>query len=1311
LGYYAGAWIAKALRFPDSHLALIWPPTAILLAALLLVPLRKWWIYLLAVAPVHAVVQLQDGVPGWGVVSQLIGNFSQASLAAFSVRYFNKEAPLFNNFRGVVVFTLGAMLFAPVVVSSIAAYLYVLSGWEQSYWYAWKARVLSNALSTLMIVPPILLVGRGMVQTAKLEIWRSLEIGLIAAGFGLIGVAAFRTENAVAVFLYAPLPLLVWATVRFGVGGLCFSLLVTAYLVFLDASGGQGPFATRSPAENMLALQLFLITISLPLLLLAVLIQERRDKEQTLRASEARYRALVMASAEIVWRANARGEGFFVNPSWQQLTGQNENEMREFGWLQAVHPDDRERTGRLWERAMIEKCTYENELRIRTRDGSYRHFSVHAVPILAPHGDVHEWVGANIDITERKQAEQALQDLVAGTGVIGEEFFPAYVRHVAAALDVQCATVAEVTDEQNSRLRTLAVWVGKGLEKNYEYDVADAPCGQVLREEKLFYCRERVQERFPECRSLGDLNAVSYMGSPLFNSAGQLIGSLCIIDNKPLEDERRAKSILEIFAARAAAEIERKRAEDALRESEERLARAEKSSFVMVTHADLEGRWLKVPPTLCALLGYSEEELLGGYSKDVTHPDDFEAGWRQCQRLIRGEIKSFDLEKRYIHRDGHIVWAYLNCSMVTDSKGNPVCFLGYIRDITDRKRAEEALRESQALLKTIMDNCPAMIFLKDPQGRYLFANQEFERLTGPRVEVVGKTDFEIFPQEQAAAFHANDIQVLEAGAPLRFEEVALREDGPHIGVVCKFPLFDEAERLYALGGIVTDITDRKQAEQALRESEQALRDSEERLRLALKSGRMGVWDWDRRTKLGRWSKEYFLVMGLLPFSVEPSYQTWANCVHPEDLPHAKAAVEAAVAEKKEYRFEYRVIWPDGTIRWVEARGEPIFDQDGQCVRLMGVLADVTERKLAEEEIRRLKERLEAENVYLRREVSEAYRDREIIGRSEGILKVLRQVNQVAGTDMTVLVLGETGTGKELVARAVHGQSGRRERPLVKVNCSALPGELIESELFGHEKGAFTGATGRQVGRFELADGGTVFLDEVGDLPLKLQAKLLRVLQEGEFERLGSGKTIKVDVRVITATNRDLLQAVQRGRFRVDLYYRLNVYPIGLPSLRERREDIGLLAEVFLREASRRLGRLFDPISGEVLEALRRYEWPGNIRELQNVIERAAVISVGRRFQLPEGWASSEAWRPATTGSVPPLGGEQLHKDDDRPLEEGSLDEVGRNYILQILQQTGWRVEGPKGAARILGLNPSTLRSRMLKLGIRRPFRSKAEVQD
>src|SRR5262245_4019894 len=671
----------------------------------------------------------------------------------------------------------------------------------------------------------------------------------------------------------------------------------------------------------------------------AIDLTERKRAEEALRQSEERYRNVVETQTELICRNLPDTTLTFVNDAYCRYFGKTREQLVGTKFLELipepVRPVVLQHIETLVKNPSI--GTSEHEHKVLNPDGSigWQHWTNRV--FIDSSGCVTELQAIGRVITQRKRAEQALEDLVAGTAVTGKEFFPAYVRHVAAALEVQCAIASELADQQKSQLRTLAIWAGHDWVQNYEYDVADAPCGQVVREQHLFYCPEQVQELFPRCDALKDLNAVSYMGVPLFDSSGQLLGNLCIIDNKHLADEQRARSVLEIFAVRVAAEIERKRAEDSLRESDEELKRA---------------------------------------------------------------------------------------------------------------------------------------------------------LT---------------------------------------------------------------------------------------------------------------------------------------------------------------------------------------------------------------------------EVERLKERLEAENVYLRREVSEAYRDREIVGQSEGIQKVLQQVNQVAETDMTVLIVGETGTGKELVARAVHGQSGRRERPLVKVNCLALPGELIESELFGHEKGAFTGATGRQVGRFELADGGTIFLDEVGDLPLKLQAKLLRVLQEGEFERLGSGKTIKVDVRVIAATNRNLMQAVQRGRFRMDLYYRLNVYPIGLPPLRERREDIGFLAEVFLGEASRRLGRLFDPISEEVLAALERYEWPGNIRELQNVIERAAVISNGRWFQLPEGWASSEIWKPATTSSAPPIGGAELHKNDNRPSRENSLDEVGRNYILQILQQTGWRVEGPKGAATILGLNPSTLRSRMLKLGVRRPSRSKAEV--
>jgi formate hydrogenlyase transcriptional activator len=290
----------------------------------------------------------------------------------------------------------------------------------------------------------------------------------------------------------------------------------------------------------------------------------------------------------------------------------------------------------------------------------------------------------------------------------------------------------------------------------------------------------------------------------------------------------------------------------------------------------------------------------------------------------------------------------------------------------------------------------------------------------------------------------------------------------------------------------------------------------------------------------------------------------------------------------------------------------------------------------------------------------------MIGQSAAFKCVCSGIEQVAPTGTTVLILGETGTGKELAARAIHARSARRDRPLVKVNCSTLPSDLIESELFGHEKGAFTGATERQIGRFELADGGTLFLDEVGDLPLRLQPSLLRVLQEGEFERLGSGKTIKVDVRVISATNRNLAKAMQRGRFRHDLYYRLNVYPITLPPLRARGEDIRLLAEAFLQEASRRLGRLFDPISEEVLESLTRHEWPGNIRELKNVIDRAAVVSPGRWLELPEHWAVY--MRPFSRIA-----------EGSRSLKAAphgaTLEELQRSHILQVMQQTGWPCGG------------------------------------
>jgi formate hydrogenlyase transcriptional activator len=332
------------------------------------------------------------------------------------------------------------------------------------------------------------------------------------------------------------------------------------------------------------------------------------------------------------------------------------------------------------------------------------------------------------------------------------------------------------------------------------------------------------------------------------------------------------------------------------------------------------------------------------------------------------------------------------------------------------------------------------------------------------------------------------------------------------------------------------------------------------------------------------------------------------------------------------------------------------------------------------EVKRLKNRLQAENVYLQEEITTTHHCGEIIGQSRALQEVLGRVEQVAPTDATVLIQGETGTGKELIARAIHGRSQYRDRPLVKVNCATLPTGLIESELFGHEKGAFTGAVVRKIGRFELADGGTMFLDEIGELPLELQAKLLRVLQEGEFERVGGSHTITVNVRVITATNRDLTTAVQSGSFRADLFYRLHVFPLTVPPLRERHEDIPLLVECFLARMAKKLGKALTGLSDESMARVMRYSWPGNVRELQNVIERAAILARDPIVEIDE----------ALEQRLPP---------NDHPLPAASLHDVERAHILRVLAETNGIIEGPRGAARILGLHPNTLRFRLQKLGI------------
>jgi transcriptional regulator with GAF, ATPase, and Fis domain len=374
--------------------------------------------------------------------------------------------------------------------------------------------------------------------------------------------------------------------------------------------------------------------------------------------------------------------------------------------------------------------------------------------------------------------------------------------------------------------------------------------------------------------------------------------------------------------------------------------------------------------------------------------------------------------------------------------------------------------------------------------------------------------------------------------------------------------------------------------------------------------------------------------------------------------------------------------------WIQWWSKP--DPGGNSTRTMFV--DITERVLMEQE----KNRLAAQNLYLQEEIKSVHNFEEIVGRSPQLLEIIEKVSRVAKTDATVLITGETGTGKELIARAIHSASTRAGKPLIKLNCAALPSSLVESELFGHEKGAFSGAISRRIGRFELAQGGTIFLDEIGEVPMDVQVKLLRVLQEREFDRVGGSSPIKIDVRIIAATNRDLTKAIREGKFREDLFYRLNVFPIHLPTLRHRVGDIPLLVQFLAGKFAARVGRRIESVGEATMRQLSTYHWPGNIRELENILERAIILCDGPVLEIdPKVFGDAPAATASSTNPSPP---------DPAAAPLQSLEAVERSHILDILKQTNWIIDGPQGAAHRLQIHPNTLRSRMKKLGLNRPGR-------
>jgi PAS domain S-box-containing protein len=484
-------------------------------------------------------------------------------------------------------------------------------------------------------------------------------------------------------------------------------------------------------------------------------------------------------------------------------------------------------------------------------------------------------------------------------------------------------------------------------------------------------------------------------------------------------------------------------------------------------------------------------------------------------------------------------------------------------------------------------------------------------------------------------------------------------------------------------GVSIDVTERKRAETALHASQA-------RLKEAADLAGLGFYEADYGTQVLFVDDRFSEICGVPPEARQGirTLEFWIEHLHPGDRQLVLDRREELHDGRLErLTLEYRYLHPTHGEKWFHHVARVARrDAAGRAVKTFGVLRDITERRQSEEalrqsyaEIERLKDRLQAESDYLKAEIKVVHPHGEVTGQSLAIQKVLRLAEQVAPTDSSVLVRGETGSGKELVAQAIHRLSPRRSHLMVKVNCAALPSGLVESELFGREKGAYTGAMTRQIGRFEVADGSTLFLDEIGELSLEVQAKLLRVLETGEFERLGSPRTIKVDVRLIAATHRDLADDIRKGRFREDLYYRLNVFPIRVPPLRERAEDIPQLVWAFLEEFSSRMGKKITQVPRKTMEALQRHPWPGNVRELKNVIEHGAILTNGDTLRVPLLDDSAPAVAPQPT-----------------------LADAERDLILRALESKSWHIKGPKGAAAALGLNASTLYSRMKKLGIRPP---------
>lgn len=889
----------------------------------------------------------------------------------------------------------------------------------------------------------------------------------------------------------------------------------------------------------------------------------------------------------------------------------------------------------------------------------------------------------------------------ATSGLTGHDLLLETAKQITTGLGMKYCFIAECADENKTRLRSVVFVDGKNVLDNFEYNTDESGCRMMMKGD-TFFLPAGAQKMFKAAKGIE-----SYVGAPIISPAtGDILGHIAATDPHPVSNEKDQTAVLKIFAARIGTELERMRTE---KELHRQMKANEFYGFTMnhfreaVFWIDDEGFIWQVNDAAAELSGYSKEELkkmqVFDINQSVQQPD-----WNFIWNRLK-EKKKVIFDAKFKRKDGVIVDIEITQNFMVFEGHEYICSL--VRDIRERKMEEELLRTVSEATSGLTGEDFLMELAKHITltltMRYALitecANEEKTRLRtlcyvdGEKVLDSIEYDTADIPCE--IIMQGKDF-FMPAGVQLKYPKekgiesavgvpIYSSKSGEiigHILVIDPNPITSEKNQTAILKIFAARAgaeIERLKAEEKLKianaELQVLLQESDQRYRDLFEEAPIAYVHEGLDSKFIKANRAALRILGVRP---EEVHGTYGKSLAP-DTPDAQRRLKEAFESIGRGTDTSGVVLElrrkdNGKPIWIQWWSNP--DSRGQFTRTMFV--DITDRVLMEQEQARLK----AQNQYLQEEIKLTYNFEKIISKNNNFQKILRQIEQVASTDATVLILGESGTGKELIARAVHNISNRSKRPLVKVNCATLPANLIESELFGHEKGAFTGAMDKKIGRFELADGGTIFLDEIGELPVELQAKLLRVLQEGEFERLGNPKTMKVNVRVMAATNRNLQQAIEKKEFREDLYYRLNVFPITCPPLRNRKEDIPLLVRHFCQKHEGKIGKKVTNIPSKVIDALMAYDWPGNIRELENIIERALILSSNGSLEYGE-------WIPT----------EQINSSGSKPVSK--LEDVEKEHIIEILKKTGWKVSGDRGAAKILGLNATTLEARMKKLGIKR----------